>query len=137
MYEDQLKEIITLFNGTISGTGALSGSNKLIHPFKRALLTLNVTAVPQTTPQLLLDVETSEDDTTYFFNRRLADKDRQGNLTRTTAPVDEHLITTVSKHVFELDNLSRYVRLNCVTFSGSGTPATFTVAAKITLYGGK
>lgn len=135
MLDDQIKEILTLCSGqSISATGVITGTNKLVHPFRDALLLLNVTQVPQTSPKLFIHVETSEDDSTYFFHTALTDKLTQGSLTRTTAPVDEHCIKAVGSQPFWLLNLSRYLRLNVIEFGGSGTPSDFIITAKLSLY---
>lgn len=132
MLNDEKKEIIVVYNA-IAKTASENGTSYLTHPFKNGLLEVDVTAVSGTTPTLIVSVETSEDGTTWFHNTILADKERQGSLTRLTAPTDEAKITTVTKHIAWLMNLSRYARL---VLTIGGTTPSFTITAKLTLYGG-
>jgi hypothetical protein len=133
---DQIKEYLLWLNAvSISATGVIAGSNKLVHPFREALLILNVTQVPQTSPELLIEVETSFNDSDYFFHTVLADKLTQGSLTRITAPTNEHKIRAVGSQSFWLLNMGKFIRLNVTAFSGSGSPATFTATALLGLYG--
>lgn len=130
MLDDIRKEIITFYNNATK-TASENSASYLIHPHKEGILEVDVTAVSGTSPTLVIAVETSEDGTTWFHNTILADKDRQGNLTRLTAPTDEAKITTVSKHVCWLKNLSRYVRF---VLTIAGTTPSFTITAKGTFY---
>lgn len=131
MLNDQKKEIIVIYNAAVK-TASENGTSYLVHPFKEGILEVNVTAVSGTTPTLVIAVETSEDEITWFHNTILADKERQGSLTRLTVPTDEAKITTVTKHIAWLMNLSRYVRL---VLTIAGTTPSFTITAKATLYG--
>lgn len=131
MLNDEKKEIIVIYNAAVK-TASEDGISYLIHPFQNGILEVNVTAASGTTPTLIITIETSEDGTTWFHNTILSDKERQGNLTRLTVPTDEAKITTVSKHIAWLYNLSRYMRL---TLTIAGTTPSFTITAKATLYG--
>lgn len=130
MLDDVRKEIIVFYSAAVK-TASEDGTSWLIHPHEEGVLTVDVTAVSGTSPTLVIAVETSEDGTTWFHNTIVADKDRQGDLVRLTAPTIEAKITTVSKHVAWLMNLSRYVRL---VLTIAGTTPSFTITAKGSFY---
>jgi len=126
-YVDKALIFYTAAVKTASENSASQASDKI----RDALLEVDVTAVSGTTPTLIVAVETSEDDVTWFHNTVLADKDRQGSLTRLTAPTDEAKITTITKHTAWLKDLSRYTRL---ALTIGGTNPSFTITVKVTPY---
>lgn len=124
-------ELITFYSA-VAKTASENGSSVLVPDFKRALITANITAVAGTSPTLIIGFETSEDDTTWFHNGIVVDKDRQGSLTRTSAPTDEAKITTVTKHILWLTHFSKYLR-PYLTITGSAGQS-FTITLKGTFY---
>lgn len=126
----QADAVLTFYDAAVK-TASENSASQASDKFKEGLLEVNVTAVSGTTPTLVVAVETSEDDVTWFHNTTLADKQRQGSLTRLTAPTDEAKITTVTKHVAWLKNLSRHTRL---ALTIDGTTPSFTLTAKVTPY---
>lgn len=124
------KRILTFYNAAVK-TATENSAAQACDDFIDAILEVDITAVSGTTPTLIVAVETSEDGITWFHNTILADKERQGSLTRLTAPTDEAKITTVSKHVAWLKNLSRSMRL---ALTIGGTTPSFTITAKVTPY---
>ena len=126
----QADSVLIFYNAAVK-TSSENSASQATDAFRDAILEVDVTAVSGTTPTLIAAVETSDDDTTWFHNTILADKERQGSLTRLTAPTDEAKITTVSKHIAWLKNLSRYTRL---VLTIGGTTPSFTITAKVTPY---
>lgn len=126
----QADAVLTFYSAVVK-TASENSASQACDAFRDAILEVDVTAVSGTTPTLIVAVETSEDNINWFHNTILADKERQGSLTRLTAPTDEAKITTVSKHVAWLKNLSRFIRL---VLTIGGTTPSFTITAKVTPY---
>ncbi len=128
-----IKKVVTLYDGAVKAISE-NGDAILVHPYDRGVIEVDVTNVGGTSPTLVVAIETAWDSAgPWFHNTIVVDKDRQGDLVRTTAPVDEAKITTVSKHIAWLERLSRYIR-PVLTIGGSGGQ-TFTLSARVTLYG--
>lgn len=126
----QADAVLTFYSGAVKTASEYSAS-QASDKFRDAVLEVDVTAVSGTTPTLIVAAETSEDDVTWFHNTILTDKERQGSLTRLTVPTDEAKITTVTKHIVWLRNLSRHMRLSLTI---AGTTPSFTLTAKVTPY---
>jgi len=126
----QADTVLTFYSASVK-TASENSASQATDKFRDAILEVDVTAVSGTLPTLIVAVETSEDDSTWFHNTVLADKERQGVLTRLTVPTDEAKITTVTKHIAWLKNLSRYMRL---VLTIGGTTPSFTITAKVTPY---
>lgn len=124
------KKTVTILSAQVINSNSQSSSYR-VEDYLEGILNVDVTVVSGTTPTLVITAETSEDGTTWSFNSIVVDKERQGDLTRITAPTDEAKITTVSKHVHWLRNLSKFMRLSWVV---TGASASFTVTAKMTLW---
>ena len=124
-----VKQSLTIYDAAVKTVS--ENSEAKVNFYKTGLLEIDITAVSGTTPTLVVEVETSEDGTTWFHNTTVTDKKRQGNLTRLTAPTDEAKITTVSKHITWLEKLSKYYRL---ALTIAGTTPSFTITAKVTSY---
>lgn len=123
--------VLTFYTAAVK-TASENSASQASSAYRDALLEVDITAVSGTSPTLIIAVETSEDNVTWFHNTVLSDKERQGSLTRLTAPTDEAKITTVSKHVAWLRDLSAYIRL---ALTIGGTLPSFTITAKVTPYG--
>lgn len=126
----QADAVLTFYAAAVK-TASENSAGQASDKFKDGLLEVNVTAVSGTTPTLIVEVETSEDDVTYFHSATLTEKLVAGSLTRLTAPTTEAQIQTVSKHKMWLNNLSRYTRL---ALTIGGTTPSFTITAKVTPY---
>jgi len=126
----QADAVLTFYSAAVK-TASENSASQASDAFRDAMLVVNVTAVSGSTPTLIVAVETSDDNITWFHNTILVDKERPGSLTRLTAPTDEAKITTVSKHIAWLNNLSRYTRLVLII---GGTTPSFTITAEVTPY---
>jgi len=126
----QADAVLTFYSAAVK-TASENSASQASNAFRDAMLVVDVTAVSGTTPTLIVAVETSDDNITWFHNTILVDKERPGSLTRLTAPTDEAKITTVSSHIARLKNLSRYTRL---VLTIGGTTPSFTITAEVTPY---
>ena len=126
----QADAVLTFYDAAVK-TASENSASQASDDFRDGLLEVDVTAVSGTTPTLIVAVETSEDDVTWFHNTVLTDKERQGSLTRLTAPTDEAKIKKISEHLAWIKNLSRYIRL---VLTIGGTTPSFTLTAKVTPY---
>lgn len=123
--------VVSFYAAATKTASENSASVRTTH-FKKARLDVDVTAASGTTPTLVIEVQTSYDGTEWFPAATLTDKERQGSLTRLTAPTDEAKITVVGNYTCEIDNLSDYARL---ALTITGTTPSFTFTAKVTFYG--
>ena len=124
------KRIITFYDAAVK-TASENSAAKEVYPARSGIVEVDVTAVSGTTPVLRVFVETSPDNVTWFHCASVSEKERQGNLTRLTAPVTGAGINDVRKVVAWVENLSRYVRL---ALTITGTTPSFTFSSKVTLY---
>lgn len=122
--------VLTFYDGAVK-TASEDSAGQDSDGYKTGILEVNITVVSGTAPTLVITVEISDDDVTYFHNTTLTDKEREGDLERVTSPTDEAQITTVTKHVLWIKNLSKFIRL-VLTIAGSSP--SFTTTAKITLH---
>lgn len=126
----QADAVLTFYSEAVK-TASENSASQETDDFKEGTLEVDVTAVSGTTPVLRIEVQTSPDNVTFFHCDTIADKEREGNLTRLTAPVTGAGISTVSKHILWIKNLSRYTRL---ALTIAGTTPSFTFTAKVTAY---
>jgi len=121
---------ITFYSAAVK-TESENSASQDTSKYRNAMLIVDVTAVSGTTPTLVIQVQTSPDGTNWYHNSMVTDKDREGSLTRLTAPTDEAKITTVSSHICWCKDLSKYTRL---ALTITGTTPSFTVSAVMTPY---
>lgn len=128
--KEYVDKVLTFYSAAVK-TASENSASQASDKFRDGLLEVDVTAVSGTTPTLIVTVETSEDDVTYFHSATLTEKLAAGSLIRLTAPTTEAMIQTVSKHKMWLKNLSRYTRL---ALTIAGMSPSFTLTAKVTPY---
>ena len=102
--------VFTLLNAKVI-TGAQDGDSVDVSGYLEFILLIRVSSTGGTSPTLDLDIEVSDDNTTFH---------KEGDITQITANGNED----ATKHT----NLGKYVRLSNSALGGSSTP-TFTVTA--------
>jgi len=104
--EDRKTKIITYASSAAYTAGATNSSGFLVDKYHECVLIVNITAVSGT-PTLDIDVQTSDDNSTYYFHTRL------------------DTIRVTGQTAFKITNFGKYVRVRH-TVAGS-TSLTYTI----------